>query len=104
MNLYQRIITGIATVGIGVCLTGCEGKIKDSKGTVTGERPYVASVKSFSESVSVATGDMDGDGKTDIVLISRIANQGEVYVLLNKGNGLYEFQTPKIEQPKNKEN
>jgi hypothetical protein len=55
---------------------------------------FITDPNSYSQTVAIAVGDFNGDGKLDIVTATENsgANGGTVSVLLGKGDG--SFQTP----------
>ena len=90
----QKIITN-SLLGIGLIgFLGCDYKESKEQAEKTEIKNYVAEFSAFSNSgAGVAVGDMNGDGKLDIVIASPgskgMYTIGKVYVFLNNGDGTY---------------
>ena len=88
--MYKKII---ASGLIAASLTGILGC--DSSQSQKPSRPSkqsVATVPANAYPSGIATGDMNGDGKLDILVSTYKGGDVQAFVLLNKGDGTYSFQ------------
>ena len=58
-------------------------------GNGTGTFPSVNNVAAGSNPVALAVGDLNGDGKPDLVVASHVSGAGTVFVMLGKGDGTF---------------
>ena len=92
MKLQNKITNSLLCLGLsGFLSCDCE-KNTQEENKIT--RAYVAEFPMYSRSgagvtAGVAVGDMNGDGRLDIIVAARDDAGGRVYVLLNNGDGTY---------------
>ena len=90
-------MNGDGKLDIVVSTSGYDSTANVYLNTNLGDNKYetkkIGSTPSLGRIVSVATGDMNGDGKLDIV-VSTLGydSTANVYVLLNNGNGTFSLQ------------
>lgn len=91
-------------------VVGCEPHTGESETEKMRRREILGGIPvrkfmGYGDSTNIAIGDMDGDGKNDIVACTYIDGSHTIYVFLNKGDGIYIPQVPKhqVEAESNKD-
>jgi hypothetical protein len=98
INLIGKLSAGLAISGL-TFIMGCDKPgANDSK---LDSRPTIF-VPGGCSLGSIAIGDVDGDGKNDLAVLTKddsINGYCSVYVLINKGDGFYNVHRPiKLEE------